>query len=109
MIQPFLYSKLEGLRLLCKKHKVSHLYAFGSVCTDRFNERSDVDLIVEINEKDPVRKGEELLSLWDELEDFFKRKVDMLTDQPIKNPYLKANIDRTKILIYDGEGQKILV
>jgi len=86
------------------------MYAFGSSITPRFDvEKSDVDIIVELNENDPIEKGEKLLSLWDKLEDFFKRKVDLLTDQPIKNPYLKSSIERSKILIYDGEGEKILV
>jgi len=49
------------------------------------------------------------MSLWDKLEEFFHRKVDLLTNSSIKNPILRKNIDKTKILIYDGTGQKIFV
>ena len=32
---------------LCKKHKVHKLFVFGSILTNRFNDKSDVDLVVE--------------------------------------------------------------
>ena len=32
---------------LCKKHKVHKLFVFGSVLTSRFNDNSDVDLVVD--------------------------------------------------------------
>jgi len=46
------------------------------------------------------------MSLWDNLERFFDKKVDLFTSSSIINPYLKKNIDSTKILIYDGKRQK---
>ena len=95
---------------LCKKHKVRYLYAFGSSTTDKFNETtSDIDLLVEVDVPDPIERGEKLLSLWDTFELFFQRKVDLLTDSSVRNPYLRKNIDSTKVLIYDGKGSKILV
>lgn len=95
---------------LCHSHRVEKIYAFGSSITEHFNpDSSDIDLVVKVDVADPADRGEALLSLWDKLEAFFKRKVDLLTDESIKNPYLRANIDRTKKLIYDREGEKILV
>lgn len=95
---------------LCQKHSVKVLYAFGSSVTDRFNEQtSDIDLLVEIDEPDPIERGEKLMSLWDKLEEFFERKVDLLTQSSLKNPVLKKNIERTKVLLYDGRGQKVPV
>lgn len=95
---------------LCQTHSVESLYAFGSSVTDRFDEKlSDIDLLVAIDDEDPIERGEKLMSLWDKLEEFFHRKVDLLTDASIKNPVLRKNIDSTKILIYDGRGQKVLV
>jgi len=95
---------------LCKTHNVKSLYAFGSSVTDYFNEKSsDIDLLVEIDDDDPIERGEKLMSLWDKFEDFFHRKVDLLTDSSIKNPILRRNIDSTKILIYDRRRQKVLI
>ncbi|MEX0719606.1 MAG: nucleotidyltransferase domain-containing protein [Balneolaceae bacterium] len=93
---------------LCAKHKVKYLYAFGSSITNRFDEeKSDIDLLVEINERDPLHKGELLLSFWDELEKFFNRKVDLLTESSLSNPYLKKSVDSTKELIYEESTEKI--
>ncbi len=87
---------------ICLKYKVSKLYVFGSVSKGTFNpNKSDVDLIVELEPMDPVAKGEALLNLWNEMENLFARKVDLITMQKIKNPFLKEDIDISKKLIYD--------
>jgi len=96
--------------ILCKNHKVRYLYAFGSATTDKFDSKtSDIDLLVEIDAVDPIERGEKLISLWDTFETFFHRKVDLLTDSSIRNPYLRKSIDASKILIYDGQRSKILI
>ena len=83
---------------------------YGSAVTDRFDyEKSDIDLLVEIDDADPVERGDKLISLWDTFEVFFHRKVDLLTDSSIRNPYLRKSIDSTKILIYDGARKKVFV
>ena|SRR5882672_3521013 len=93
---------------LCRTHKVDKMYAFGSSITHHFDpQTSDIDIVVKIDIDDPADRGEALLSLWDNLEILFKRKVDLLTEDSIRNPYLKTNIERTKKLIYDGKGEKV--
>lgn len=101
-------TKLVEFLTLCKSHKVKNIYAFGSAVTENFNEdSSDIDLLIEIDTEDPIERGENLMDIWDKLEDFFQRKVDLLTHSSIKNPILKKNIDSTKILLYDGKEQKV--
>lgn len=104
---------LERLPLftkICADYSVKYLYVFGSSLTNYPDpENSDIDLLVEIDDDDPVGRGEKLLGLWDTLEDFFKRKVDLLTWPSIRNPVLRENIDKTKTLIYDGEGEKVFI
>ena len=95
---------------LCRSHKVSKIYAFGSSITQDFNpKKSDIDIVVKINIDDPADRGEALLSLWDKLEALFNIKVDLLTEDSIRNPYLKSSINRTKKLIYYGEGEQVFV
>jgi hypothetical protein len=95
---------------LCKGHHVKYLYLFGSATSNLFDPlKSDIDLLVELDISSPIERGEMLLSLWDGFESFFNRKVDMLTAQSIKNPYLGRSIEATKQLIYDGTKSKILV
>jgi len=110
IIRDQIYEKKKEFILLCKTHDVKYLYAFGSSVSDRFNETdSDIDLLVELDTGDPVDRGEKLLELWDLFELFFQRKVDLLTDPSIRNPFLRASIDSTKILIYDKSRQKVLI
>lgn len=97
-------------QLICKSHDVKYLYAFGSAVTSKFDKNhSDIDLLVDVDSSDPVDRGEKLISLWDLFENFFKRKVDLLTESSIHNPYLRKSIDATKILIYDGAKQEVFV
>ena len=99
-----------NFKSLCQAHNVKYLYAFGSSTTDAFDfEKSDIDLLVEIDSQDPLDRGEKLMSLWDTFEIFFKRKVDLLTEASLRNPYLKNSIDSTKVLIYEGKGAQIFV
>jgi predicted nucleotidyltransferase len=93
---------------ICKTHKVKELYAFGSVVNETFNEQSDIDLLADIDETDPLNRGELLLSLWSALEAFFQRKVDLLTPNSLKNPYLIESINNTKKLLYDGSKEEVL-
>lgn len=110
IIKDEILKQKSSFALLCKKHNVRYLYAFGSATTDRFDElSSDIDLLVEIDDPDPIERGEKLLPLWDTFEQFFQRRVDLLTESSIRNPYLRKSIDATKILIYDGKGAEIFV
>ncbi len=88
---------------LCRNHQVKQIYAFSSSVSDEFDpEKSNIDLLVEIDEADPIEKGEKILSLWDKLETFFKRKLDLLTNPNIRNPYLRQSVENSKVLIYDA-------
>jgi predicted nucleotidyltransferase len=95
-------SKIENLIMLCNKYEVNKIYAFGSLVKGNYNSQtSDIDLIVELEDLPPSEKGELLMKLWSELEELFAKKVDLLTTLNIKNPYLKNEIENSKLLIYD--------
>ena len=95
---------------ICASHRVEKIYTFGSSITNHFDPvKSDIDLIVELDLQDPIEYGETLLYLWNALESFFDRKVDLLTEESIQNPYLRKSIEATKKLIYDGQSEKVLV
>jgi predicted nucleotidyltransferase len=72
-----------------------------SVLTDHFNEQSDVDFLVNIQEGlDPVETGGHLWDLTYELEDLLKRHVDLLTEKSLKNQYFINQVNETKYPIY---------
>jgi predicted nucleotidyltransferase len=110
MINVLIKEKYGDFINLCRQHKVDKIYAFGSSITDHFDPiKSDIDVMVDLDIKDPIEYGETLLSLWDKLEIFFDRKVDLLTDDSINNPYLRKSIEASKKLIYDRQGEKVFV
>jgi hypothetical protein len=91
---------LPAIIALCKRHKVKKLFAFGSVLTSRFNEQSDIDLVVDFDKTNVDDYFSNFFDLKYALESLFEREVDLLEEQAIHNPYLKENIDTTKMLIY---------
>jgi uncharacterized protein len=108
-LSTFLKNAPYSIEEVCIKHSVSKLYAFGSSVNGQFNEASsDIDLLVTIGIEDPMERGLTLLSLWDSLEGFFGRKVDLLTENSIHNPYLKQSIEKERQLIYDRQATKVI-
>jgi predicted nucleotidyltransferase len=91
---------LKTISSLCKKYKVKKLFAFGSVLTDRFNDNSDIDLLVDFDKERIEDYFDNFFDFKYSLEDVFNRKIDLLEDQTVKNPYLRKSIDETKTLIY---------
>ena len=87
---------------LFDKHKIKDAYLFGSVLTDKFDEKkSDVDFLVNfIDGIDPLEKGELLWNLRFSLEDNLKRPIDLITETSLKNPYFIEEINETKVKIY---------
>ena len=85
---------------LFKEHKVHKLFVFGSILTNRFNDKSDVDLVVDFNKKEVEDYFDNYFDFKYSLEELLGREIDLLEEQTIKNPYLKKNVDATKTLIY---------
>ena len=93
-------NNIQKIVALCKKYKVNKLFVFGSILTDRFNDDSDVDLVVSFNKSEINDYFDNYFDFKYSLEELFGRDVDLLEEQAIKNPYLKKNVDATKALIY---------
>ena len=85
---------------LCESHKVNYLYAYGSILTNKFSEKSDVDLIVDFKEIELLKYADNYFDFKFSLEDILKRPVDLLEEKAIKNPYFKESIEKQKKLIY---------
>ena len=87
---------------LCLKHKVKTLAVFGSILTDRFNDQSDVDLLVNFDTTDHEKWDyvTNYFDFRDALERLFGRKVDLVVEKGLKNKSFIANVNRTKQMIY---------
>jgi len=96
-------SKLPQIQTLCKQYKVRELYVFGSRGKGGHPKPdSDFDLLVEIDEPDPISRGHLLLNLYVEFEKLFKSKIDLVTYESIKNPFFEEYVGTSRELIYDG-------
>lgn len=91
---------IEQIRQLCLKHKVDKLFVFGSILTNNFSQKSDVDFVVDFNNVGIPEYADNYFDLKFALEEIFKRDVDLLEDKAIRNPYLRKSIDSSKILVY---------
>jgi len=79
---------------------VKQLYAFGSVLTDKFNTNSDIDLIVDFLQLDLLEYADNYFDLKFALEKVFKRKIDLLEEKAIRNPFFKQAIKEQRQLLY---------
>jgi predicted nucleotidyltransferase len=91
---------LNSINTLCLNHNVSNLYAFGSVCTDKFNHNSDIDLLIKFNEMDYADYADSYFELAEAFESLFNRPVDLVTEKSLSNPFFIESINRTKTLLY---------
>jgi predicted nucleotidyltransferase len=94
---------IDQIKRLCELNKVSALFAFGSVTTDKFKPDSDIDFIVEIDDNDPISYSDKYFNLKFQLEEILKRQIDLLEQKAIRNRFLKSEIERTKVQLY-GKG-----
>lgn len=95
-----IYQHIDQIRHACDSNKVRSLFAFGSVTTNELLPDSDIDLIVDIDENDPLVYSDYYFNLKFELEKLLQREIDLLEQKAIRNKYFKDQIERTKVLVY---------
>lgn len=93
---------LQRILDLCRTHKVKTLSVFGSILTDRFNDNSDVDMLVDFEPYNPDTFDyvSNYFGLKDALEQLLARKVDLIEYGTNLNPIFKALVDKKKMMIY---------
>jgi predicted nucleotidyltransferase len=93
-------SNINEIEKLCIENKVKMLYAFGSVLTDTFNKKSDIDLLVDFDIIDISAYADNYYNLKFGLQKLFNRQVDLLEQKAIKNPFFLQQINQQKRLVY---------
>jgi predicted nucleotidyltransferase len=97
MIHPFVLDKLPQIKAVLRNNRVQRAYLFGSACTDKCTDKSDIDIVVIFHEgTDPLTLGDLWWDIYFSLEDLLKRPIDLLTDKSLQNPYLKNEIEKTR-------------
>lgn len=91
----------SDLDRLCRKHFVRQLEVFGSAADGSFKpETSDLDFLVDYLPEAESHAADAYFGLLFDLEDLFQRKVDLVMDRAIRNPYFRAGVDLSRQVIY---------
>ena len=92
----------QGIADLCRRHAVRRLDLFGSAARADFQpERSDLDFIVQFTRTGYAGYADAFLEFAEALERLLGRKVDLLTERMIRNPYFRAAVESTRQIVYE--------
>ncbi len=86
-----IFETLRKNNFLLEKYKVKRIGVFGSFIRNEENKDSDIDFLVDFYEK----SFDNYIELAFELEELFKRRVDLLTERGISPyilPYIKQEV-----------------
>jgi len=83
----------------CKRWSITEFSVFGSVLRDDFRPDSDIDVLVSIDPNAHIGLFE-LIDMKLELEKMFKRPVDLIEKEGLRNPYRRQEILRTAQVVY---------
>lgn len=89
-MKPQVKVPLAKIKKFCRDHHVVKFSLFGSVLTDRFNKKSDIDVLIEFH-PDHIPSFFGLADMQFELEDFFHRSVDLRTPNDL-SIYFRENV-----------------
>jgi uncharacterized protein len=93
-------NRMNELRILCQKYDIKTMYLFGSAGSEAFTDLSDIDILITFKEISYEKYTDNFFALHKELTSLFNRKVDLLTDRSLSNPYFIESIEETKVLLY---------
>ena len=93
-------NKKNELQRLCEQYDIKSMYVFGSAVTSAFNESSDIDILISFKEIPYDKYTDNYFELHEKLQELFSRKVDLVTERSLSNPYFIESVERTKQLLY---------
>ena len=110
-LDPGILSELNAKRAeiesLCRRTNVVSLDLFGSAASREFRpEASDLDFVVTFAEFPQGGIFDAYMDLAEGLEALFGRKVDLVTERSIRNPYFRKAVEASRIRIYDRRNSQ---
>src|SRR5690606_41975443 len=90
------------LRDLRKSNYVEHLFLFSSSTKNKLPEKSDSNFFVNFSsEQDLIDYADNYFAFLSELQQFFGREIDLVTEKSLRTPILIQEINKTKVPVYD--------
>ncbi len=101
-MHPLIQEKRADITALCQRYRVRHLEVFGSAARgDDFDPASsDADFLVEFEPQSDLPPLEEFFGFQAELSRLLERPVDLIEARAVRNPYVLADIKRTREVVY---------
>lgn len=99
MSSPRLTVPRDRIADLCRRWKVAELSFFGSVMRDDFRPDSDVDVLVAF-EPDAEWSLFDVVTMKQELESLLGRRVDLVEEAALRNPFRRSAIQQSKHQVY---------
>lgn len=92
---------LVEIASLCQRHAVRRLAVFGSILRDDFEPASsDADFLVEFEPTPAAVRMQNYLQLRDDLSSLLSRRVDLVEEGSIRNPYILQKVKDQERLLY---------
>jgi predicted nucleotidyltransferase len=86
----------------CQQWKIVEFALFGSVLRDDFRDDSDIDVSVTLAPNHGLNLFD-WMDMQPELENLFKREIDLVDKRGLKNPYRRSEIMNTRQIIYASQ------
>ena len=90
-------SKIEAIKDYFKNRPVLKAYLFGSYVNGKATNKSDIDILVDLDYSQRIGLG--FMQMQIDLENLLKTKVDLVSSNSLSK-YIKPYIDQEKELIY---------
>ncbi len=99
---PLIEAHRDEIVELCRRFHVRRLEVFGSAAreTDFDPDHSDIDLLVTYEPDGPPRTLGSYFELQEQLEALFGRPVDLVASGTVRNPFVRAAIERSKQAVF---------
>ena len=109
-MEPTLIARRHEIVALCRFHGVTRLEVFGSASDGTFDPlSSDYDFIARFADQPQTSIARRFLGFADALESMLGRRVDLMTDHEIENPYMRASVNATRVTLYDESSAEAFV
>lgn len=99
-------NKLKEIQDVCKQHHVLSLYLIGSAAKTEqdFSPESDVDFLYRFDKQqiEEMEYADNYFSLLFSLQKLLDRKVDLVPEEKLKNPFFINSINSNKEKLYEA-------
>jgi uncharacterized protein len=86
----------------CQRWHITEFALFGSVLREDFRPDSDIDVLLTIDSQHPM-SWDDRIKMQEEIEQLFRRNVDLVNKKYLKNPYRRHEILSTCEVVYAAQ------